>query len=202
MLYFFINNFIADKTVSQKKCTFAKKFVMRKKIISISLRWGSLIAFTQILSHVLLVYVFQDAPVSIKNMIEILTFCISFIFIYASIRAYKHTFDASKKFPLLQAFYAGVFPALIFACIFTLYFILLTQVIDKEFMSSFVLMDKSINSEEGQVLMDKVSPLTPLIYLIRYINHYLFFQLTAALLMAVFMQRKEEDFPESKSDTE
>jgi hypothetical protein len=202
VLYFFINNFIADKTVSQKKCTFAKKFVMRKKIISISLRWGSLIALTQILSHVLLVYVFQDAPVSIKNIIEILTFCISFIFIYASIRAYKQSFEVSDKFPLLQAFYAGVFPALIFACIFTLYFILLTQVIDKEFMSSFVLMDKSINSEESKVLMEKASPLTPLIYLIRYINHYLFFQLTAALLMAVFMQRKEDNLPESKSDTE
>ena len=202
MLYFFINNFIADKTVSQKKCTFAKKFVMRKKIISISLRWGSLIALTQILSHVLLAYVFHDASINIKNIIEILTFLIGFGFIYASIRAYKQSFELTDKFPLLQAFYAGVFPALIFACIFTLYFILLTQVIDKEFMSSFVLMDKSINSEEGQVLMDKVSPLTPLIYLIRYINHYLFFQLTAALLMAVFMQRKEDDFPESKSDTE
>jgi hypothetical protein len=30
----------------------------------------------------------------------------------------------------------------------------------------------------------------------------LFFQLTAALLMAVFMQRKEDNLPESKSDTE
>jgi len=175
---------------------------MRKKLLSISLKWGILIALVQILSHVLLVYVFPDASINIKNIIEILTLIIGFGFIYASIRAYKQSFEVSDKFPLLQAFYAGVFPALIFAFIFSFYFILLTKVIDKEFMSSFVLMDKSINSEESQVLMDKVSPLTPLIYLIRYINHYLFFQLTAALLMAVFMQRKEDNLPESKSDTE
>lgn len=175
---------------------------MRKKLSSISLRWGILIALVQILSHVLLVYVFPDASINIKNIIEILTLLIGFGFIYASIRAYKQSFEASDKFPLLQAFYAGVFPALIFAGIFTVYFILLTTVIDKELMSSFVLIDKSINSVEGQALMEKVSPLTPLIYLIRYINHYLFFQLTAALLMAVFMQRKEDDLSESKSDTE
>ena len=178
------------------------KFCNEEKVISISLKWGILIALVQVLSHVLLVYVFPDASLNIKNIIEILTLIIGFGFIYASIRAYKQSFEVSDKFPLLQAFYAGVFPALIFAFIFSFYFILLTKVIDKEFMSSFVLMDKSINSEESQVLMDKVSPLTPLIYLIRYINHYLFFQLTAALLMAVFMQRKEDNLPESKSDTE
>jgi hypothetical protein len=175
---------------------------MRKKLSIISLQWGILIALVQILSHVLLVYVFHDASVNIKNFIDILTLLIGFGFIYASIRAYKQSLKDTDKFPLLQAFYAGVFPALIFACIFTLYFILLTQVIDKEFMSSFVLMDKSINSEEGQVLMEKIQPVKPLIYLIKYIFRFLLYQLTAALLMAVFMQRKEEDLPESKSDTE
>lgn len=177
-----------------------KNIVMRKKLINISLRWGILIALVQILSHLLLVYVFQDASINIKNLIEILTLFIGFACIYASIRAYKLSFEASDKFSLLQAFYAGVFPAIVFACIFSLYFILLTKVIDKEFMSSFILTDKSINTEEGQALMEKVSPLTPFIYLIKYINHYLFFQFTAALLMAVFMQRKVDNLSDSKTE--
>lgn len=202
MLYFFINNFIADKTVSQKKCTFVKNFVMRKKLSIISLQWGILIALVQILSHVLLAYVFHDASVNIKNFIDILTLLIGFGFIYASIRAYKQSLKDTDKFPLLQAFYAGVFPALIFAGIFTVYFILLTTLIDKELMSSYALINKSIDSVEGQVLMEKIQPVKPLIYLIKYIFRFLLYQLTAALVMAVFMQRKEDDFPESKSDTE
>ncbi len=173
---------------------------MRKKLISISLRWGSFIALVQILSHVLLVYGFNDASINIKNLIEILTLLVGFVCIYVSIRSYKQSFQSAEKFPLLQAFYAGVFPAIVFACIFTLYFILLTNVIDKDLMSSFSLMDESINTKESQAFMEKVRPLTPFIYLIKYINHYLFFQFTAALLMAVFMQRKVDNLPESKTE--
>jgi hypothetical protein len=91
---------------------------------------------------------------------------------------------------------------LFFAGIFTVYFILLTTLIDKELMSSYALINKSIDSVEGQVLMEKIQPVKPLIYLIKYIFRFLLYQLTAALVMAVFMQRKEDDFPESKSDTE
>jgi hypothetical protein len=173
---------------------------MNKNLASVSLRWGILIALVQILSHVLLVYGFNDASINIKNLIEILTLLVGFVCIYVSIRSYKQSFQSAEKFPLLQAFYAGVFPAIVFACIFTLYFILLTNVIDKDLMSSFSLMDESINTKESQAFMEKVRPLTPFIYLIKYINHYLFFQFTAALLMAVFMQRKVDNLPESKTE--
>ncbi|MBP7102244.1 MAG: DUF4199 domain-containing protein [Bacteroidales bacterium] len=175
---------------------------MRKKLISNSLRWGILIGFFQILSHYLLVYVFQDASINSKNLIEVLTLIIGFACIYASIRAYKQSFELSDKFPLLQAFFAGVLPAIVFACIFSLYFILLTKVIDKEFMSSFILTDKSTNTLEGQALMEKARPLTPFIYLIKYNNHYLFYQFMAALLMAFFMQRKIEEPPPQNDNNE
>ena len=85
--------------------------------------------------------------------------------------------------------------------IFRIFFIL-TKFMDVTFLSEYILAGKIPENGKDQLLNKTVQGLTPFVYLIKYVNHYLLFQLSAALLMAVFMQRKEEQILHSEQETE
>jgi hypothetical protein len=166
---------------------------MGKNLFTISLKWGMLIGAFQIISHSLLIYVFSDASLSIRNTIEIITILISIFFIYYSVRSYKQTLDNSKSFTILKAFYAGICPLLFFIILFILYFIILIYWIDPSFISHYSVNVNTVKDVNGTALQNDLQAYIPLLYIIKYINHYLIFQITTALILAAFMQRKPED---------
>lgn len=166
---------------------------MSKNLFTISLKWGMLLGAFQILSHSLLVYVFIDAGVVVRNIIEITTILISFFLLYVSIRKYKQTFNVSEPFSILKAFYAGICPSLYYVILFIIYFIILIHFVDTEFLTHYALVLQGSQVSEANEVIHKMQPLTPVLYVIKCINHYLIFQLTAALILAALMQRKPED---------
>ncbi|MDD3281419.1 MAG: DUF4199 domain-containing protein [Bacteroidales bacterium] len=155
---------------------------MNKNLASVSLRWGSLIAAVQILSHLLLIYVFVNTQLTIKQAVEIATLLITLFLIYLAIHDYKQRCQEDKTFTLLQAFVAALFACLVFALLFTIYFFILIQCIDPDFLHNKII--------AAQKIQNNAPAITPISYLTNYINSYLIFQLTAALFMAAVMQRK------------
>jgi len=163
--------------LTQKKDYFCKNHSkMNKNLLYIALRWGAIIGILQIISICLQVYFFQDALSSLTKGTKIATLLISFCFIYCAIYEYKKTFDSSKPFPLLQAVYVGVLASLFFTVIFILLFFLV-KLIDSS-NPIFVINAQLIND-------------------LQYLNLYFF---AVAIILAVFMQRKEEDTEHSNNE--
>lgn len=160
---------------------------MNKELVSISLRWGGIIAVVQILSHVLLVYAFSNMSLIVKQGTEILTLLVTLYLIYCAIRDYRQRHTASPQFTLLQGFVVALFSCLIFVGFFTFYFLILTSFIDPNFISHYNVIEHTI-----ETLQNNGQLVTRISYLSNYINSYLIFQLTAALFMAALMQRKEK----------
>ncbi len=142
--------------------------MMNKKILAIALRWGIIIGLLQIISICLQVYFFQDTLVTLIKGLKIISLLISFYFIYRAIYDYKKTFDSSQPFPLLQAVYVGVLASLFFTVVFLLLFLLVKFTIPNPKMI--------INT---QLIKD-----------LQFLNLFFF---AVAMVVAVFMQRKEDD---------
>lgn len=169
---------------------------MNKDLVSISLRWGGIIAVVQILSHFLLVYAFSNMSDIVKQVTEIITLLVTLYLLYCSIRDYRQKHTESPQFTLLQGFVVALFSCLIFVGFFTFYFLILTSFIDPNFIDKKNVMDHTI-----ETMQNNGQGITRISYLSKYVNSYLIFQLTAALFMAAIMQRKEK-INESKDKVE